>query len=97
MITFKNVSLAQGTKTLYQNANLFCSEGMKIGLVGRNGCGKSSLFSAILGKLDVSSSDVLVKNNVKVSYIEQEVHKTDISAIDFIKFARKTPFFRAKM
>ena len=51
MIRITNLTLARGTKRLLEGANLTVHAGHKLGLVGANGCGKSSLFAAIRHEL----------------------------------------------
>ena len=50
MITLRNVVLRRGVKVVLQNADITLNPGEKIGLVGRNGAGKSSLFSLLTGR-----------------------------------------------
>ncbi|MBV8680968.1 MAG: ATP-binding cassette domain-containing protein, partial [Aquitalea sp.] len=51
MIILKNVALRRGTKVLLDNATVSINPGEKVGLVGRNGAGKSSLFAVLNGSL----------------------------------------------
>ena len=58
MLRLQNVSLARGTRVLYQGATLIASPSERIGLVGPNGCGKSTLFAAILGEITTEAGDI---------------------------------------
>jgi len=84
MLYFKDVTIAQGSKVLFSNASFAFSRDMRVGIVGRNGCGKSSLFAAILDELETQRGDITFQNNIKLSHIKQEIYVTDIPAIDFI-------------
>ena len=50
MITLKNVTLRRGTKAVLDNVSATINPGENVGLVGRNGAGKSSLFALLSGK-----------------------------------------------
>ena len=58
MLRLLNLALARGTRILYRQATLTTSPGERIGLVGPNGCGKSTLFAAILGDLTPEDGDI---------------------------------------
>lgn len=83
MLKLQNISLSRGTKTLIQNACLDVFEKMTIGMIGANGCGKSSLFEAIRGKLEPSAGSIDIKKNLMISYLEQEVPALDLSAVEY--------------
>ena len=65
MITLKNVVLRRGAKVILDSASVSLNPGEKIGLVGRNGAGKSSLFAMLNGTLheDGDPLDILVRIN----------------------------------
>src|SRR5262245_49183646 len=83
MLKLQNVSITRGAKTLIQNINLDIFEKMTVGMVGANGCGKSSLFEAIRGQLEPAAGNIDIKKNLKVSYLEQEVPALDLSALEY--------------
>ncbi len=58
MIVIKNITLLRGTKVVLQQANATLHPGEKVGLIGRNGAGKSSLFSLLAGRLQPDAGDV---------------------------------------
>ena len=58
MITLRKLTLRRGTKIVLQGANLTLHPGEKVGLIGRNGAGKSSLFLLLTDKLHADAGDV---------------------------------------
>ena len=57
MLRLLNLALSRGTRVLYRHATLTAAPGERIGLVGPNGCGKSTLFAAMLGDLSPEDGD----------------------------------------
>ena len=53
-------------------------------MVGDNGCGKTSLFSVILGLLETARGEILLSKNLKIVSLEQEVPALDMSALDYV-------------
>ncbi|MCZ8075246.1 MAG: ATP-binding cassette domain-containing protein, partial [Paucibacter sp.] len=51
MITLRNITLRRGTKVVLDDASVVLQPGEKVGLVGRNGAGKSSLFALLTDRL----------------------------------------------
>ena len=84
MIQLSNVSLQRGIKVLFENANLTINPGHKLGLVGANGTGKSSLFKLLLGELHQDQGDLQVPAHWTLAHMAQEVSSTDCSALDYI-------------
>ena len=72
MISINNLSKNYGKKVLFDDLTLGINEGEKIGLIGPNGTGKSTLFSLILGETEPSSGTVKVNKNVRIGYLPQE-------------------------
>jgi ATP-binding cassette, subfamily F, member 3 len=72
MITILNLSKNYGKKVLFQDICLTINKGEKIGLIGPNGTGKSTLFSLILGETEPSSGDVQVNRNLRIGHLPQE-------------------------
>jgi ATP-binding cassette subfamily F protein 3 len=54
MLTFRNLALRRGEQLLLSNVDLSLHAGCRVGVVGRNGCGKTSLFAVVQGDLDGS-------------------------------------------
>ncbi len=72
MISIINLSKNYGSKVLFENISLSINQGEKIGLIGPNGTGKSTLFSLILGESEPSGGEVRVNKGVYIGYLPQE-------------------------
>jgi ATP-binding cassette, subfamily F, member 3 len=84
MLTFHNVSFARGNKILLNKASLGLFEKQKVGLVGNNGCGKSTLFSLVLGELIPDDGEIQLHNQLRISHLSQELPESDLSALDYV-------------
>ena len=84
MITLKNVTLRRGTKVLLDNASVTLNPGEKVGLVGRNGAGKSSLFALLDGSLHEDAGDFSVPAQWRMGQVAQDMPETGLSATDFV-------------
>ena len=84
MIELKNLTLQRGSKLLLDKANLTVSPQRRVGLVGRNGTGKSSLFALIKGEIAQDGGDVLLPAHWKLASVAQETPALDISALDYV-------------
>ncbi|MDD5155477.1 MAG: ATP-binding cassette domain-containing protein [Candidatus Omnitrophica bacterium] len=74
MIAINNLSKNYGKKVLFGNISLGINRGEKIGLIGPNGTGKSTLFYLVLGQVEPSSGHVSVNKNTYIGYLPQEAH-----------------------
>ena len=84
MIRLSHVTLRRGTEPLLEHAELTVHAGQKIGLVGPNGCGKSSLFALLLGEVDADAGDVRVPADWTVAFMAQQIRELDRRAIEFV-------------
>jgi ATP-binding cassette subfamily F protein 3 len=84
MITLRNITLRRGTKVVLQNASVTLQPGEKIGLIGRNGAGKSSLFAMLTGNLHADAGDVEIPPRWRIGEVAQEMPETEASATDFV-------------
>ena len=84
MIELKNLTLQRGSKLLLDKANLTVSPQRRVGLVGRNGTGKSSLFALIKDEIAQDGGDVLLPAHWKLASVAQETPALDISALDYV-------------
>ncbi len=84
MITLKNVVLRRGTKVVLDDTSVVLQPGEKIGLVGRNGAGKSSLFALLTERLHADRGDVEVPKHWRMAEVAQHMPETEASATDFV-------------
>ncbi|MFM8664887.1 MAG: ABC-F family ATP-binding cassette domain-containing protein, partial [Betaproteobacteria bacterium] len=84
MITLRDVTLRRGAKAVLEGASVTLNPGEKIGLVGRNGAGKSSLFLALSGRLETDAGEVEVPSHWRVGEVEQHMPETEQPATDFV-------------
>ncbi len=84
MITLKNVTLRRGTKVVLNSVSTTINPGESVGLVGRNGAGKSSLFALLSGKLHEDGGDFCVPTSWRMAEVAQHMPETDQSATDFV-------------
>lgn len=84
MITLKNVILRRSAKKLLDGATVNLNPGEKVGLVGRNGAGKSSLFALFNGSLHEDGGDFYVPKQWRMAQVAQDMPETDESATDFV-------------
>ena len=84
MIILKNLSLRRSAKVLLDNASVSINPGEKVGLVGRNGAGKSSLFALLNGTLHEDKGDFSMPSQWRMAQVAQDMPETSESATDFV-------------
>ena len=88
MIVLKNVTLLRGVKPVLDGASATIHPGEKVGLIGRNGAGKSSLFSLLAGRLHPDAGDVDIPPSWLqpggMAEVAQNMPETDESATEFV-------------
>ena len=84
MITLKNVTLRRSAKVLLDGATVTINPGEKVGLVGRNGAGKSSLFALLNGGLHEDAGEYYIPTQWRMGQVAQDMPETDQSATDFV-------------
>ncbi|HQY77895.1 MAG TPA: ATP-binding cassette domain-containing protein, partial [Rhodoferax sp.] len=84
MITLKNVTLRRSAKVLLEGASVTLNPGEKVGLVGRNGAGKSSLFALFNGNLHEDAGEYYIPAQWRMGQVAQDMPETDQSATDFV-------------
>ncbi|MFZ3140338.1 ABC-F family ATP-binding cassette domain-containing protein [Polaromonas sp.] len=84
MITLKNVVLRRGAKVILDSASVTLNPGEKIGLVGRNGAGKSSLFAMLNGTLHEDGGEYYIPAQWKMAQVAQDMPETEQSATSYV-------------
>ena len=85
MLSLKNISLRRGRKLLFENASFQVHAGQRLGLVGANGCGKTSLFSMLQGELDADSGELELSPQLLIAHVAQQSPSGQLAALDFVQ------------
>ncbi|WP_240126819.1 ABC-F family ATP-binding cassette domain-containing protein [Thermomonas alba] len=84
MIAFRNFALRRGERLLLSNVDLALHAGWRVGVVGRNGAGKSSLFAALMGDVEPDAGDLDLPGKLRIASVAQETPALPDSALDFV-------------
>ncbi len=84
MIAFKNFALRRGERLLLSNVDLTLHAGWRVGVIGRNGCGKSSLFATIMGEIESDLGNLDMPTRLRIASVAQETPSLPDAAIDFV-------------
>jgi ATP-binding cassette subfamily F protein 3 len=84
MISLQNISLYQSATPLLQDASLMIYQGQKIGVIGRNGCGKTTLFRLLMAEMTHDAGDVLIPDSCRRAEMRQETEASERSAVDHV-------------
>ncbi len=84
MIRWEHLSIRRGTKLLLDDTSGVIHAGEKVGLVGANGSGKSSLFALLQGELGADTGDLSMPAGWRVAHVAQEAAATTRSAVEFV-------------
>ena len=88
MLNIQNLTYLQGCTPLLQNVNLQAFADQRIGLVGKNGCGKSTLFRLIRGEIKPENGDVSIQAGKTIAFVEQEIATSEQPAIEFVLYQK---------
>ena len=89
MLELRNVRLRRGAAVLFDRANLTIFRGDKIGVVGRNGCGKSSLLALLRGELAPDTGDYSVPGKLNFVSVSQELPRTEATVLEYVRSGDK--------
>ncbi|UCO98015.1 ATP-binding cassette domain-containing protein [Metapseudomonas lalkuanensis] len=84
MIRLQNLTLQRGPQRLLEGAELTLHAGQKVGLIGANGAGKSSLFALLRGELGPDAGDCLLPADWRIAHMRQEVDNLERLAVDYV-------------
>lgn len=84
MLSLQNVGLRRGRKVLFENASFQLHPGQRLGLIGANGSGKSSLFAMLLGELEHDGGEFHVHADDVIAHVAQESPSGSGAAIDYV-------------
>ncbi len=85
MLELRDLRLRRGATVLFDRANLTIFRGDKIGIVGRNGCGKSSLLALLRGDLGADAGDYSVPGKLEFVSVSQELPRTGLTVLEYIR------------
>ncbi|MEM8682534.1 MAG: ATP-binding cassette domain-containing protein [Pseudomonadota bacterium] len=84
MLALTNISLRRGRKVLIERASFQIHAGQRMGVIGANGCGKSSLFSMFLGELEPDDGELTLDPKDEIAHVAQESPHGSGSAVDYV-------------
>jgi len=85
MLELRELRLRRGATVLFDRANLTIFRGDKIGIVGRNGCGKSSLLALLRGDLGADAGDYSVPGKLNFVSVSQELPRTEATVLEYVR------------
>lgn len=84
MIVFSSLQIRRGVRVLLNNSSATINPGQKVGLVGKNGCGKSTLFSLLKGELSADAGELIIPPHWVMAWVNQETPASDVPAIEYV-------------
>ena len=84
MLSLTNIALRRGRKVLFEDASFQLHAGQRMGVIGANGCGKSSLFAMLLGELEPDDGELGLDSQDVIAHVAQESPHGSRSAVDYV-------------
>jgi ATP-binding cassette subfamily F protein 3 len=84
MLALTNIALRRGRKVLIEKASLQVHAGQRMGVIGANGCGKSSLFSMLLGELEPDDGELALDPTDVIAHVAQESPHGSGAAVEYV-------------
>ncbi len=78
MIKLENITVQIASKILLENASAQIADGAKIGILGANGCGKTTLFKVLKGEHDINTGELIIPKKQLKAFAEQEIKEEDL-------------------
>lgn len=94
LISLENISKSYADKVLFDNISLGVNEGQKIGLIGVNGTGKSTLLKIISGQENIESGNIITKNDLKIEYLAQNTDFNEENTVMEHIFKGESPIIK---
>jgi len=82
MIQFNRVAKTFGAQPLFDDLTFTVNRRERVGLVGRNGHGKTTVFRMILGELPADGGDILIPKRYRIGHLDQQLHFTEATVLD---------------
>ena len=84
MIALNNIMLMRGTQILLEDVSLVVHDAQRIGIIGRNGCGKTSLFLALAQTVPLERGEIKMPTGLRLSMMDQETPASERTALEFV-------------
>jgi ATP-binding cassette, subfamily F, member 3 len=84
MLSFTNLALRRGPQLLLSDVDMSLHAGWRVGVIGRNGCGKTSLFAAIQGELEPDRGEIGLSPRIRIAGVAQETPALPDPALEFV-------------
>ncbi len=84
MLALSNIALRRGRLVLIEGASFQLHAGQRLGVIGPNGCGKSSLFAMLLGELEPDDGELVLDSRYEIAHVAQESPRGSGSAVDYV-------------
>ena len=84
MLALSNIALRRGPTVLFENASFQIHAGQRMGVIGANGCGKSSLFAMLLGDLEPDEGELALDPRDVIAHVAQESPQGVGAAVDYV-------------
>jgi len=84
MIALENLALRRGSELLFEHASMQIHRGERVGIIGRNGCGKTSLLKLLQQQLEADSGQLSIPDDWQIACMAQEIDAVERSALDHV-------------
>ncbi|MCM3764632.1 ribosomal protection-like ABC-F family protein [Neobacillus niacini] len=98
IIEARNLGMSYDDRKLFQNSQFYINHGERIGLLGENGCGKTTLIKMIMGLVEGTTGELWSSKSLKIAYLSQDVSDlpAEKTALEAMGFTDKKSIFKAR-